>query len=227
MINLPKKNKPEKAKKSVSKERNWYRDRYEYIHIQRNFLIICVLALIVIFGFTITGVIELNSKKVYEPFIVQIEENTGIITKVNNNEVRSLPAEKAVRNATLVRYVLARESYNFTDYNFNYYQIVRLMSDSNVYRQFSNALDPKNPESYISYGFDRKVDVRIKSLIELDPKQNLLQVRIGKVIVSSGQKVSKDYFEKNEKSYIITLKYQYRDLDLSETERYILSLIHI
>ncbi len=218
MFNFKKK---DSGNKTLEKVKNWYQDRYETILIQRNLLFICVIAFIGIFAFTIVGIIKLNNSKVYEPFIVQIEENTGIITKVNNSAVRELPAEKAVRNASLVRYVLARESYNYADYQFNYYQIVRLMSARNVYDDFNAEINPNNPGSPISLGFDNKVDVEIKSLIELDEENNLIQIRIGKAKVPSRATANDAIFKQNEKSYIITLRYQYGDLDLSETERYI------
>lgn len=210
----------DKKEKTVSKVRNWYQDRYEKVLIQRNFLFICVVGFMILFGFTITGIIALNSQKVYEPFIVQIEENTGIITKVNNSKIRDLPAEKAVRNATLVRYVLARETYNYSDFQFNYYQIARLMSDSSVYRAFAASVSKDTPGSPVNYGFEKKVDAKIKSLIDLDEKNNLVQIRIAKAVIPAASS-NQEAFDKNEKSYIITLRYEYKNLDLSETERYI------
>jgi type IV secretion system protein VirB8 len=213
--------KKDEKQKNLTKLKNWYQDRYESVLIQRNLLFLCMIAFIGIFAFTILGIIELNSKKVYEPFIVQVEENTGIITKVNNEAIRTLPTEKAVRNASLVRYVLAREGYNYADYSFNYYQIARLMSNKNVYQDFVSGIDANNPESPVSLGFDKRIDVRIKSLIDLDESQNLVQIRIEKAVLGSGVVSSEDNFRQSKKSYIITLRYEYKDLDLSETERYI------
>jgi type IV secretion system protein VirB8 len=204
-----------KKVKNLGKLKNWYQDRYETILIQRNILLIIVFLFIFTFFITIRGVIELNSKKVYEPFIVQIEEATGIITKVDNSEVRNLPAEKAVRNASMVRYILARESYNYADYNFNYYQIARLMSSEDVYNAFLQSIN-----SSIALGFEKKIDVRIKSFITMDESQNLIQVRIAKAVLPVGS-TSEEAFEANAKNYIITLRYEYRSLDLTETERYI------
>ncbi len=213
--------KKDDKEKTVSKIRNWYQDRYETVQIQRNVLFIILVALIGIFALTILGIIDLNSQKVYEPFIVQIEENTGIITKVNNQSVRNLPAEKAVRNSSLVRYILARESYNYADYKFNYNQIVRLMSSKEVYNEFNNMINSANPQSPVPLGYTAKVEVRIKSLIDLNESQNLVQIRVEKARIPTNTFNSEEYFKKAAKSYIITLRYQYRDLDLSETERYI------
>ena len=213
--------KKDEKQKNLTKIKNWYQDRYESVVIQRNLLFLCVVAFITLFAFTILGVIELNSKKVYEPFIVQIEENTGIITKVNNEAIRTLPTEKAVRNASLVRYVLAREGYNYADYSFNYYQIVRLMSNKNTYQDFIATVSGEGPDNPTTLGFEKKIDVKIKSLINLDESQNLVQIRVEKATLQSGVGASEEAFKQNKKSYIITLRYEYKDLDLSETERYI------
>ncbi len=208
--------------KSPSRIKNWYQDRYETVLIQRNFMFLLVIGFMVIFAFTITGIIELNNTKVYEPFIVQIEESTGIITKVDNEEVKKLPAEKAVRNASLVRYVLARESYNYTDHRYNYTQIVRLMSSKDVYSIFSGMVSSTTAGSPVALGFEGRVDVKIKSITDLDPSKNLVQIRISKARVRATSNIdSESEFKKNEKSYIVKLQYGYRDLNLSETERYI------
>lgn len=207
--------------KNLTKIKNWYQDRYEAVQIQRNLLFICVIAFIVLFAFTILGIIELNSKKVYEPFIVQVEENSGIITKVNNESIRTLPTEKAVRNASLVRYVLAREGYNYAEYNFNYYQIARLMSNKDVYGEFTSLVSANTPGSPIALGFQQRIDVKITSLIDLDESKNLVQIRVEKAKIDSGVPTSDEVFRQKKKSYIITLRYEYKDLDLSETERYI------
>ncbi len=205
--------------KTIRQIKNWYQDRYETVLIQRNVLFTLLVIMMVILGVTIINVIKLNSEKVYEPFIVQIEENTGIITKVDNNQVRQLPAEKAVRNSSIVRYVLARESYNIAEFNFNYYQVVRLMSSEDVYGQFRAFIDPNRKGSPISLGFQHKIEAKVKSLIELDEKTNLIQIRLSKTKMPTvGILNERDVKEEN---YIVTLEYQYRNLELSETERFI------
>lgn len=204
--------------KTVKQIKNWYQDRYETVLIQRNILFVIVAAFVVIFGFTIIGVIKLNSTKVYEPFIVQIEENTGIITKVNNKSVREISAQKAVRNASLVKYILARESYDYADYQFNFFTVVRLMSSTDTYSAFKSAVSPSNSKSPISLGFDYKIDAKIKSIVDFDEKTNLVQIRISKTKFPTKSSHEKS---RKETDYVITLRYAYRDIKLTETQRYI------
>jgi type IV secretion system protein VirB8 len=205
-----------KKDKTVNEVKNWYQDRYESVLIQRNTLFIFLLLLIIFFGIGILQVIKLNSEKVYEPFVVQVEENTGIITKVNNKTVRELTAIEAVRNASLVKYIISREGYTYADYNFNYYTIVRLMSNSDIYSIFRSQISPSNPESPLTFGIKHRMEVNIKTIIDLDEDENLVQIRISKskVPTRGGNPEWK-------KDYVIKLKYAYKNLNLTEEQRYI------
>ena len=207
-----------KDNKTVTEIKNWYQDRYETVLIQRNIIFILLAVLIVIFGFTIINVIKLNSQKVYEPFVVQIEENTGIITKVNNKAIRELSVEKAVRNASLVRYILSRESYNFADYEFNYYEIVKLLSNSDVSGIFKSQIAPSNPESPLSFGIDYRLETTIKTIIDLDEEKNLVQVRIAKSKYRTRARNPRPEWTRN---YVVTLRYAYKNLNLTEEQRYL------
>ena len=192
-----KKESKQKTPKSINRVKNWYQDRYESVLIQRNVLFILVIALVAVFSFTILEVIDLNSKKVYEPFIVQIEENTGVITKVNSSDVRKLSGEKALRDSSLVKYITAREGYNYADFSYNYYQVVRLMSNNEVYRAFQGRISPGNPNSPISLGQNYRVDVNIKTIVDLNPKQNLVQIRISTAKVDDMRNVGQKFEKRN------------------------------
>lgn len=206
------------AEKTYNQVKNWYQDRYETVLIQRNVLFLLVIGMVVIFGFTISGVIALNNEKVYEPFIVQVEDNTGVVTKVNNEAIRELAADKALRNSSLVRYILARENYSSVEHIYNYYTIVRLFSTQQVYDEFNASISPSNPNSPLGFGMDFKVETKIKSITDIDENQKLIQVRVDKSKISTR---SKDNAPEWKKSYLISLKYAYIDAGLSEADRYL------
>lgn len=206
------------TEKTFNQVKNWYQDRYETVVIQRNVLFLVVIALIAVFGFTISGIIALNTEKVYEPFIVQVEDNTGVITKVNNEAIRELAADKALRNSSLVRYILARENYSSVEHIYNYFTIVRLFSTQQVYDEFNATIATSNPNSPLSFGMDFKIETKIKSITDIDENQKLVQVRIDKSKISTR---SKDNVPEWTKSYLISLKYAYIDTGLPEADRYI------
>lgn len=218
----PKKLKPKKGfGKSLSQTKNWYQDRYETVIIQRNVLFLFLIGLIVTLSVMMQGFINLNAKKVYEPFIVQVEDNTGIITKVDNEVVRKLSADKALRNSTIVRYILARENYNSAEFNYNYKTVVRLFSSPEVYAAFSKSINPKNPNSPLGYGSNYKIETKIKSITDVDEKQQLIQVRVTKAKVPMTGVRATTAQPDWEKSYVISLKYQYVAANMSEADRYI------
>jgi type IV secretion system protein VirB8 len=210
--------------KTIKQIKNWYQDRYETILIQRNVLFILLTILVFVFSFSILSFIELNKKKVYEPFVIQVEEQTGTITRVDSRTVKDLKAEEALRNSILVRYLNAREGYHYSDYAYNYNQIVRVISSPQVFDQFLGMVSAQNPTSPIHFENEYKVEVKIKSIVNLSNtggiiggnNSNLIQIRIAK----QKRSLSTDKIVE-EKSYIITLTYEYKDIDLSETARYI------
>lgn len=222
--NSKSKKKPQQKKglgKTLNQTKNWYQDRYETVIIQRNVLFLFLVGLIVTLSVMMQGFIDLNAKKVYEPFIVQVEDNTGIITKVDNEVVRKLSADKALRNSTIVRYILARENYNSAEFNYNYKTVVRLFSSPTVYDAFSKYINPKNPNSPLGFGSNYKIETKIKSIIDVDEKQQLVQVRVTKAkIPMTGVRASTAQPEW-EKNYVISLKYQYVAANMSEADRYI------
>lgn len=209
-------------KKTIKQIKNWYQDRYETILIQRNVLVILLTVLVVVFSFSILSFIELNKKKVYEPFVIQVEEQSGTITRVDSRTVKNLNSEEALRNSILVRYIEARESYHSSDYGYNYNQIVRVISTPDIFSQFLATVSPQNPESPVLFGNDYKMSVQIKTIVDLSNKgalgndKNLVQIRVikQKIALSNNKPVY-------EKSYIITLNYEYRNIELGEYARYI------
>ena len=92
------------------------------------------------------------------------------------------------------------------------------MSSSDVFKAFSAQVSPSNPLSPVALGFDYSIDTKIKSIVDLDEKENLVQIRISRAKKATKSRSNKPRWEKD---YIITLRYDYKDLNLTETERYI------
>lgn len=218
--------KNKKENKTIKQIKNWYQDRYETILIQRNVLFLLLTILTIVFSFSILSFVEMNKKKVYEPYVIQVEEQTGVITRVDSRAVKDLKVEEAIRNSILVRYINARETYHAADYAYNYNQIVRIISSPEVFQQFLSMVSAENPASPLHLDNRFKVAVKIKSLVDLTGKApgginiskntNIVQIRVAK------QKIALDRdIVVEEKNFIITLTYEYKDVDLSESARYI------
>jgi type IV secretion system protein VirB8 len=200
--------------KTVSQIKNWYQDRYETVLIQRNFLLVLVGILFISLGLAIDAAIELNATKVYEPYIIQVEESTGIVTKVDSKSVEKYKADDVIRDSFIAKYIKAREGYNYGSYNFDYYTITRLLSSQSVYEEFRNIIAATNKDSPILLEKRNTIEVDINLITKLTDL-GLIQVNI-----------TKNYYElpsnklSQSKDFVINLTYDYRDLDLNTNERY-------
>lgn len=163
----------EKAAVKVFK-RNWYRDKYEATVIQRNWLLVVATIALVSLVVCIFIMIKISNSKTFEPFLIELDKNTNIITNVSNRTIEEFSAREAVRRSLLAQYVINRESYQGRNYKYFYFTVVRLFSSINVYRRFYYGLysDPASP---IKLSDNIIREVAIKSITFLE--KNIAQVR--------------------------------------------------
>ena len=116
---------------------NWYSDRYNSTVVQRNILFILLVASIalVIISSVIVGSVSSNFK--IQPFVIDIEEKTGVTTIVNPLVDKELVANDALNKYFLMTYVRAREEYYKDSWRYDYLTVVRLLSSPQVYNDFS------------------------------------------------------------------------------------------
>jgi type IV secretion system protein VirB8 len=201
---------------SVSKEhdlitdvKNWYSDRYEMLLVQRNILFLFVMISIfsIFAGVFVVG--DIAAGKKIEPFIVEIEDKTGITNVVNPATREELTADEALQTYFLMKYVRARETYNSVDYEYNYKTVVRLLSAPKVYGEFWSYInsDPKNAIS--SYGTTNSTSLKLRSL-QFPERGKTAQVRFT-ITEQAGSRLS---FYK-----IATITYEFSVLELTTEER--------
>ena len=111
------------------------------------------------------------------------------------------------------RYINARESYNVVDYEYNYGQVVRLMSSGDAYTAFYRIITGDGPDSPAALGRDTQKKVKLKSLTFLSPQK--AQVRISVEQIKQGGAAPVVY------QRIVTLDFVFADMSLSTEERYI------
>src|SRR5579872_6757164 len=96
-------------------DKNWYKDRYQYVLVQRKLLtvitmlsLICTLALVLVMS-------QLTPLKTVEPFVIEVDQKSGITQTVDPQTVSELTANEAVNNFFVVQYIRSRESYSVTE----------------------------------------------------------------------------------------------------------------
>ena len=207
-----------KAQKEIQDNKNWYKDRYQRVLVERRILIVITLAALACAFMTVLGIWQMTPLKSVEPFVIQVDQKSGITQTVDPLTARELTANEAINNFFLVQYIRAREAYNVNDLTRNY-NIVRVMSEPNkVYRQFVHQAEPNNPASNAArLGGTGTRMVRLKSVSYLNPQTpntQLVQVRM--LIDEAGGTVG--YSQQNK---IALITFEYAKLKLTTEERYL------
>ena len=71
------------AQQEVKQLRNWYEERYDNITVQRNLLFLLLLILLCLSIISIGVVAYVINTKRFDPFVIQIDDTTGIAKVVN------------------------------------------------------------------------------------------------------------------------------------------------
>ncbi len=132
--------KKSKKEESIAASKNWYEDRYQTVVVQRNFLVILIMISTVGIILSTLGIIEVTSSKKIEPFVIEIEEKTGITNVIRPFLREKINDDEALKRYFLYKYILAREGYKQSTYKDDYYTTVRLLSSQNAYAAFREKL---------------------------------------------------------------------------------------
>lgn len=209
----------QKTKSKKSSFGSWYQDNYSAAILQRNIFfglfVIAFVGIIIAFGVFFA----VNKMQKLEPFIVEIEKKTGIVSVVNQSTVKNFAANDAINNYFIVKFLRLWEIFDNENYKYNYYTELRLFSAPDVFNQFLSFIRLSSPSSPINLYQNNPItegDVRIRSIQYIE--EGNAQVRFTTQIKT---KQSQRYGETEEKSYIATIKFAYNDLKINENERYI------
>lgn len=200
-----------KPVKETAYDKNWYKDRYQYVIVQRKLLsVITVMSLVCTLA-TVIVISQLTPLKSIEPYVIQVDQRSGVTQTVDPLTVKELTANEAVNNYFILQYIRSRETYNINALAQNY-NLVRIMSESRrVYSQFVAEADPNNPRSNaarLSNIGERTI--KIKSITYLNPQ--LVQVR---VLIEESGAVPQSLHK------IILIAFEYVKMSLTIEERYL------
>ncbi len=208
--------------KVVSKVSNWYSDRYNSIIVQRNLLLVLLLASVfmVIASSFIVGKVSSTFK--IQPFVIEVEDKTGITDIVNPLANRELTTNEVLNKYFLMRYVKARETYNFQTWKYNYFTVVRLMSSPDVYGSFRRFINGSSESPLALYGNQTSTSVVFRSMQFFPPDTSGDAPGDPKAVIRftvfadsgtlrgvTGNRIHK----------ILTLTYKYTQTEMTEADR--------
>lgn len=202
----------QKAIRLQLQTKSWFQDKYQSILVQRNILAIVSLASIISSLLAIYTVKSLTPLKSVEPFIIQIEEKSGITQLVDPIDRGKLGSEEALDDYFLWYYTRARETYHPADQRRNW-NISRVMSAQKVFSDYLSDISPNNPASASAVlGSSGTRVLRDPTITYLDlPDKKVAQVRFH---VEETFKTVKTRYPK-----IATIEYDYFAMELKREER--------
>lgn len=209
--------------KVVQSLSNWYSDRYNNVVVQRNVLLVLLLASIIMVIVSTVVVGDVTSTFKIQPFVIEVEDKTGITNIVNPLANRELTTNEVLNKYFIMRYVKSREGYNFQTWKYNYLTVVRLLSDPGVYGSFRRYV-MGSPESPLAkYGSQISTYVAFRSIQFFPPSNDeagvpndskaIVRITIfpenGNIKGVTGNRIHK----------IITLTYKYAQTEMNDDER--------
>lgn len=158
-----------KTKKSKLKVKSWYSNRYQIVVVQRNVLLLFTLVSMFSVAVAVIFVKNIMSSKSLEPYIIEVEEKTGIATVVNQLTAQNFTGDQMIRRYFINKFVHAASGYDPRTYKKDATE-VRLFSSAGVFSNFRARINAR------ALGANSKISVRIKSVQFTDG--NNAQIRI-------------------------------------------------
>ena len=211
------------SSKVVDNISNWYSDRYNSIVIQRNLLLILLIASVIIVAVSVFVVGNISSTFKIQPFVIDVEDRTGITEIVNPLANKELTSNDSLNKYFLMKYVNAREGYSTESWRYNYLTVVRLLSTPTIYRSFRRFLNTSPASPLVIYGNQLATSVAFRS-VQLFPGE---EIKPG--IMGDSQAVIRFtvYLDNGSGSQgrsihkILTVNYRYEQSEMSEEDRQI------
>jgi type IV secretion system protein VirB8 len=158
----------DKTKKTKLKIKSWYSNRYQLVVVQRNILLLFTLISMFSVAIAVLFVKNIMSSKSLEPYVIEVEQKTGVATVVDQLTSQHFTGDEMVRKYFINQYVRAANGYDPKTYKMDTQQ-VRLFSSPQVYVEFRDRINARE------LGNEAFINVRIKSIQFTD--SNTAQIR--------------------------------------------------
>ena len=193
---------------SIKQVRNWYEERFENITVQRNLLFVLLLILLCLSIVSVVVVAYVVNTKRFDPFVIQIDDTTGMAKVVNPINSSVLSGNDSLAQYFIKRYVISRETYNPVDFETEAMKTVRLLSSSSIYWSYRGYLKSNEVNQTIKYGQKNTTFLIVKSWSKLDAKKFMLRFSVNE---TAGNRM---VFNK-----IAVVEFDYLPMELTDTDR--------
>jgi type IV secretion system protein VirB8 len=196
--------------KYLKETRTWETDRVLEIDKSKRIAWRIATASLVIAGLSVAAVFSLTPLKQVEPYVIRVDNTTGIVDVVQALKDGKTNYDEAVNKYFNQWYVRFREGYS-KELAEDYYYNVGIMSSSLEQQKYYQAFNPKNPQSPLNlYGPYAKVKIRIMGTSFINP--NVALVRYTKEIERGLDKPQVTH-------WAATVTFRYTKAPMSEKDR--------
>jgi type IV secretion system protein VirB8 len=201
------------SKKDKIKMKSWYSNKYQMVVVQRNLLSLFTLFAMVAVTISVIFVKQVTASKSLEPYVIEIEDKTGIPTVVKQLNNNDFTANVTLKRYFLYSFVKALEGYNPSTYKEDYRKVM-LFSDPKVFKQVRNKISTRNPNSAVSkMGKKGVMLLKLKSIQFMDPNTVQIRMRLEAKGKYSGFKAKRDV--------VAFVKFKFANLNLTLEERFV------
>ena len=159
---------------------------------------------------SVTAVVLLTPLKTTEPFVVRVDNSTGIVDVVKTLKTGETNYDEAVNKYFVQLYVRHREGFNKETAAENYYS-VGILSSANEQQKYQDFFTPKNARSPLNvFGQYAKVRISVKGVSFV--KSNVALVRYSREIERNGESPEVSH-------WAATVTFKYLGTPMAEKDR--------
>ncbi len=201
------------AKNQKLKLSSWYSSKYQMVVLQRNILFLISFLTIISVLVSIVIVRQVMASKSLVPYVIEIEEKSGIPTIVEQLDESHFTADVSLKRYFIYSFLSAAEGYNPGTFREDYKKL-SLFSTPDVFRKIQAKINPRNPKSPAALIGNRGIiEVAIKSLIFKTANSATIIFRLKNIGSVSGFA--------NNRDMIADIEFKFTNLTLSQQDRYI------
>lgn len=196
-------------KSYFEKARRFDQDRLIQIERSNRIAWSIAIAASLVAAVSVCAIAGLTPLKTVEPFVVRVDNSTGIVDVVSALTSTAGTYDEAVTKYFAAKYVRAREGYVWSEAQENF-RTIALLSVQAEQDRFAGHYRGSNPESpQVTYGRAATAKISIASISLIN--QNVVSVRYMR-IVTRGEDVRATH-------WVATLTFSYANAPMSSTDR--------
>ncbi len=163
---------------AIKPVKNWFEERNDTITTQRNLLFLFVIILLILSVIAVAVVAYVVKSKKFDPFVIQIDNATGVAQVVNPASSETLNGDEALAKYFIKKYVVAREAYNPVDFESLSKRIIRLFSSSDIFWAYRGYIQNEENDPAIKYGQKNTTYLTLKSWSKLEKNKYMMRFSI-------------------------------------------------